>query len=147
MALIVSSVPLLLRLLSSEYNLATEGSISEHWSKTNLRTLSVDAESKEEANNMIFVIVWMSLRKKKRRQWNSSIISAHYLSLILCNTSFPSPPAFNILVSLASSSLTLLSFLKVRDYHLIYFCVKDYGTGDTFSFQDVYNHSKKQYLI
>lgn len=55
--------------------------------------------------------------------------------------------------TLLPSLFKLSPFLIVRDEYLIYFPLKDYETGDTFSFwahaikQDAYQHIMQQYMI
>lgn len=83
MALIVSSVPLLVRLLSSEYKLATEGSNIERRSKTNLRrSRRTQSQKRKLITWYLWWCVWALGSKKKRaserKHYNSSIIRGHY---------------------------------------------------------------------
>ena len=83
MALIVSSVPLLVRLLSSEYNLAAEGSNFEHWSKSN-RGCSLWTQNPKKRRLITCYLRgcgWArrgGKKKKERKRWEKSITARHY---------------------------------------------------------------------
>lgn len=114
MALIVSSVPLLVRLLSSEYSLVTEGSSVEHWSKTNLRH---SLRTQKEKRGSSWHDTWEGVNELEEQKENyginqSSQVLLPHSSVIYCEISlqllsspspFPSPNPLSCIVTISNS--------------------------------------------